>query len=126
MSLSSSGGSIGDAVGDLTNLTGYRNNDGSGFFYSDYITLFVCMGMLNEDKAESMVLRMGDVIQHNMKTVSGENAYALSNSITHFKFTGKLEVDPLVVTAPLFSEYNSELTSETSWGQYELEMIRGY
>lgn len=118
--------SISTALSELTRVTEYTNPTGKGLFYSDYLTLFVCMGMLNESKAESMVLRMGDVIQHNMRAVTGEDTYALSNSVTHFKFTGTLEVDPLVVNAPLFNEYNGAFNSETGWGQYKLELIRGY
>jgi len=105
---------------------GMVENTGKGFTYSDYINLFVCMMVWDNNTSETIVLRTGDLIQLNMQQVTGNESYQLSNAHTHFELNAKLRVDPLLVDIPFFNEYNEELKDSTGWLEYNVSTIRGY
>lgn len=111
------------------NAGGYYNTKEAmknGLFYSDYITLFVCIGMQNNQLAENMTKRMGDVIETNMINITKDSEYRLAKAGTHFSLYAKLSVDPILISLPIFDEYNGDLTSSTKWGEYNVNVIRGY
>lgn len=97
-----------------------------GLFYSDYITLFVCIGMQNNQLAENMTKRMGDVIETNMIKITKDSEYRLAKSGTHFSLNAKLSVDPILISLPIFDEYNEDFMSSTKWGEYNVNITRGY
>jgi len=101
-------------------------NTGEGFTYSDYINLFICMMVWDNNTSETIVLRTGDLIQLNMQQVTGNASYQLSDAHTHFELNAKLRVDPLLVDIPFFNEYNEELKDSTGWLEYNVSTIRGY
>lgn len=101
-------------------------NKGEGFFYSDYITMFLLMAINSKDTSDSVLLRTADVIQLNMQTVTGNTGYALSNANTHFQLNSKLRVEPILLNMPLFHEYIDGVSFDSGWMDYEVETIRGY
>lgn len=122
------GSSISDVIDAFTGENVV--NTGEGFTYGDYIKLFVCLAVFGSDDdagiSETVMLRAGDLIQTNMRHVTGNNGFKLSNAKTHFKLTGKLSVDPILVDIPFFDEYNGPLKKITNWTEYEVNAIRGY
>ena len=108
-------------IGDFT------NSCENGITYSDYLCLFILCGMQDVKLAESMTLRCGDLIQTNMRKVTGSDSYKLENSKTYFTFESTLRVDPLLITLPIFSDYNDEYDStSTDWCTYKIKKTRGY
>lgn len=111
----------------MNNLTGDRTNPDKGLQYSDYLTLFVYLGLQREDEtSEKMYLRMADVIQANMRKATGESDYNLTNTQVYFRLKAKLRVDPLMLTLPYYSDYVGDPTMKDDWCTFEVETIRGY
>lgn len=126
-------GDVENSISDI--ISKFKTNDGfyntknamkTGLYYSDYITLFVCLGMQNNKIAENMTKRMGDVIETNMVKITEDTEYRLAKAGTHFSLTAKLSVDPILINLPIFDEYNGEFTSSTKWGEYNVNITRGY
>ena len=105
----------------------FTNSCENGITYSDYLCLFILIGMQDNKLAESMTLRCGDLIQTNMGKVTGSDSYKLENSKTYFTFESTLRVDPLLITLPIFSGYNDAYDStSTDWCTYDIKKTRGY
>ena len=69
------------------------------------------------------------LIQTNMRKgkVTGSDSYKRENSKTYFTFESALRVDPLLITLPIFSDYNNEYDStSTDWCTYDIKKTRGY
>ena len=127
-SLDSGEGGISGIMTKLTEITtqGFQNPRGTGLFYSDYITLFVVLGFQG-DKSEDMTRRMAEVIQANMQKLTNNTDYSMSNAKIYFQLEAKLKVDPLLITIPLFDQYNGGYnSSNTDWCTYQTNIIRGY
>ena len=120
--------SVGDMQDTLTEKIGnFTNSCENGITYSDYLCLFILCGMQDKKLAESMTLRCGDLIQTNMRKVTGSDSYKLENSKTYFTFESTLRVDPLLITLPIFSDYNDGYDStSTDWCTYIIKKTRGY
>jgi len=115
---------VGDFMGGLT---GNGTNRDKGLQYSDYLTLFVYLGLQREDDASGkMYLRMADVIQANMVRATGDSKYALANTQVYFRLKAKLRVDPLMLTLPYYTDYVDDPTMKDDWCTFEVETIRGY
>lgn len=111
----------------MSNLGGDRENPDKGLQYSDYLTLFVYLGLQSENEtSEKMYLRMGDVIQANMRKATNKSDYSLSNTQVYFQLKTKLRVDPLMLTLPYYSDYVEDPTLKDDWCTFEIEAIRGY
>ena len=105
----------------------FTNSCENGITYSDYLCMFILCGMQDVKLAESMTLRCGDLIQTNMRKVTGSDSYKLENSKTYFTFESTLRVDPLLITLPIFSDYNDGYDStSTDWCTYKIKKTRGY
>lgn len=101
--------------------------DNGGYFqYSDYLYIFLLLGM-NENE-QAVYSRIGDVMQANMRHITGENGknYKLSLSVTYFRLSATLRVKPLMITLPYFSGYENDLDSKTDWCTYTINTVRGY
>lgn len=111
------------ATGDLFD----RTNTGNGLFYSDYLTLFVYLG-LNGDAEEGMYQRMAEVIQLNIGTMAKKTDYSLKKSQLYFQLRAELRVSPLMITLPIFNqdEYDNQMTTKTDWCTYDITTVRGY
>lgn len=111
----------------MSNLGGDRTNPGKGLQYSDYLTLFVYLGLQSEDTtSEKMYLRMGDVIQANMRKATNSSEYSLTKTQVYFKIETKLRVDPLMLTLPYYTDYVDDPTLKDDWCTFSVETIRGY
>ncbi len=104
-----------------------RHNTDNGLFYSDYLTLFVYLG-LNSGAQQGMYQRMAEVIQFNIGTMANNTSYSLVNSRLYFQLNAELRVKPLMIALPFFSndEYSNELDTKTDWCTYKISTTRGY
>lgn len=119
---------VGDFMSSIKGiLPGQHANPDKGLQYSDYLTLFVYLGLQREDEAsEKMYLRMADVIQANMRKATGESGYTLTNTQVYFQLKAKLRVDPLMLTLPYYTDYVDDPSMKDDWCTFEVETIRGY
>lgn len=104
--------------------------DENGVYYSDYIRLFLILGLTDSDTYDAFLKRTGDVIQANMRLTDGNSSFDLSKSICYFQISGTLRVKPLFLTLPIVNTMDgvdaSSVISSTDWCTYELKTIRGY
>lgn len=116
---------IGAFISEIGNLE--RHNTGEGIFYSDYLTLFVYLG-LNSEAQAGMYQRMAEVIQFNIGTLANSDTYSLAKSRLYFELNADLRVSPLMIALPFFSydEYQNELDTKTDWCTYNISTVRGY
>lgn len=97
-----------------------------GLRYSDYLTLFVFLGLNDSDTAPGMYQRMADVIEKNMQLRTGEKDYTLEKTQVYFQLNSTLRVRPLMLTLPYFSDYVEDPSMKDDWCTYKVDMIRGY
>ena len=104
-----------------------KENTGNGLRYSDYLTLFVYLG-LNGDAEEGIYQRMAEVIQFNIGTMANKTDYSLKKSQLYFQLHAELRVSPLMITLPVFNqdEYDNQMTTKTDWCTYDITTVRGY
>lgn len=122
-----SGNSVGDITGLFANADfGYKENPGTGLFYSDYLTLFVYLGLANDDFAETMYKRMAEVMQENIQMLTNNEEYSLEKSQVYFKLDAKLRVSPLMLTLPVLNEFDVNLDDAEDWNTYTISSVRGY
>lgn len=95
------------------------------FSYSDYLRLFVLIGLYaNEEK---VVLRTADVIQINMaKCITNNDGYKLSNSAAYVKITAEIQVKPTLLALPLFADVKKNPIDNTKWYTITYSGISGY
>lgn len=103
--------------------------EGEGLFYSDYIYLFLCLGF-NGKKGSEMYLRVGDLIQAQMRKTQGD-AYSLKKSRVYFQLNAKVRVDPLMLELPMVSGYTEGIGATKSvtkddWCTFDVKVTRGY
>lgn len=100
----------------------------SGLLYSDYMYIFLMLGLTNSETYSAMLQRVGDLIQVNMRKQTGEQEYSLDNAQCYFRLQGTVRVKPLMMTLPLVDTVDgaSGLREKTDWCTYQVDMIRGY
>ena len=79
---------LSDIVGFATEVAKQglnSTNTGEGLFYSDYLTLFVYIGITGANK-EAMYQRLSEVIQSNIRHISGDDSYSMKNARLYFRF----------------------------------------
>ena len=115
-------------------------NKNTGLFYSDYLTIFVYLGLSGGGNVEEdMYRRMGEVIQSNMRMHNGikdytkssadgstTEPYTLKNSRVYFKLEATLRTEPLMIAMPVFNEYSNNMDTKTDWCTYKISTVRGY
>ena len=121
-------GGIGQFMNKLTSGDFDRANPDEGFFYSDYLTAFVYLGLSNTDTADAMYQRTAEVIQANMGKLSGDTKYSLKKSRVYFQLKTDLEVSPLMITMPIFNneDYTNHMDTKKDWCTYSINTVRGY
>ena len=100
-------------------------NTDKGLFYSDYLTIFVYLG-LKSSAGEAMYQRMAEVIQANMRKLTKQTTYSMSKSQLYFKLSATIRVKPLMITLPYFKEYENHMDTKTDWCTYTINTTRGY
>ena len=125
--LAISGGTISDALNNLSN--GAQNKEhktpGTGLYYSDYIGIFLYLG-LKTDSADAMYERIGEVLQTNIRKMSGKSDYSMKKARSYFKLEAKIRVKPLMLALPIFDSVEGNIKEKTDWCTYNIKMIRGY
>lgn len=102
-----------------------KKNTDKGIFYSDYLTVFVYLG-LKSSKCEQMYYRIAEVIESNMAKATG-GGYKMSKVRMYFTLDATLRVKPLMVTLPYyFDEYENTMAATTDWCTYKVKTTRGY
>ena len=93
-------------------------------FYHDYMYLFL---MMNTSHYENMLLRIGDLVEANMRQTEGNGEFDLGKSKCFFKLTAQAKVKPLMITLPIVQSYGTgDLLSNDTWCSYDIKVIRGY
>lgn len=103
-----------------------KHNEDKGLFYSDYLTLFVYLGLASDRSAKAMYERMAEVIQANIRKLSGENNYSMSKAKVYFELNAEIRVQPLMLSLPIFNEYENDLDTKTDWCTFKVSSVRGY
>ena len=119
----------------FTNLTNGNlftyENTGEGLFYSDYIMLFVYTGLASNGEVEKDIYqRVAELIQTNMNkklgTTGDDNKYSMKKAVMYFKLESQIRVKPLMITLPIFSEYDNGMKTTTDWCTFDITTVRGY
>ena len=101
----------------------------SGLYYSDYLYFFLMMGATSgEEVYSSMLLRVGDLIQANMRRLTGNDKFTLDNTYCYFSLQSDVRVKPLMISLPIVSSVqgSEKMREGTDWCTYHLNLIRGY
>lgn len=112
------------ASGEGASVMREKNQD-EGFFYSDYMTLFVYCALTNNEG--DTYSRLGNLIAANMKRLT-KTDYDLAKTRMYFQLEADLRVKPLMVTIPYYlDEYDNNLPTATDWCTIkDLIVVRGY
>ena len=95
------------------------------FSYSDYIRLFVLIGLYSNEKA--VMLRTADVIQANMiKKCGGGADFNLRKSAAYVKIEATIQVKPTLLALPLFSDVKKNPATNSNWYTFKYSGIAGY
>lgn len=108
----------------------YQRSGENGFYYSDYMYLFVLIGLTNSNHYSDMLIRVGDLIQANMRKVTKDDSYDLDKAVCYFQLSATVEVNPLFLSLPFVDNLSavdvSAARESTGWRTYEVKVIRGY
>ena len=118
-------GSVGSFTGAMSSGTFSGPNTDKGIFYSDYLMVFVYLG-LKSDSAEDMYKRAAEVMQANVRKLSGDNTYSMKKAQVYFKLEATIRVKPLMITLPIFNNYSNNLDTKTDWCTYKVTTVRGF
>lgn len=128
---------VDDLAEDTTELTYSEDSDaqtdkiGAGGFYfryGDYLRFFLIFGLMSSEKEKSICLRTADVIQANMRKISGsESKFLLSKSQVYYKIDAKVKVEPLMLRLPINANSIGDILEDTDeWNTMGVSMVRGY
>lgn len=105
-------------------------NQDDGFFYSDYLTMFVYCSLTNSKTEADTYKRLAELIDANMAKVrpkkGGEAGFTLMKTQMYFQLTATVRVKPLMITIPYMDEYGNSMETATDWCTYQVSMVRGY
>lgn len=120
-------GSFSEFFSSLKENKPLNKNKDKGFFYSEYLMLFVYTGLSGGGELEeNMYKRIAEVIQTNIGKLSGVNDYSLKKSIVYFELSATVRVKPLMVTLPIFNDYSNNMNTKKDWCTYTIKLKRGY
>ena len=107
---------------------GAGKNQDEGIYYSDYLTFFVYSGLSGGGEVEDdMYERLAEVIQANMRKVIGNGSnFSMKKAQLYFKLEATIQVKPLMITMPIFNDYDNNLSTTTEWCTYTVSTVRGY
>ena len=102
--------------------------DGVFFRYSDYIRIFLFIGM--HASSENIYKRTADIIQLNMQhnvNLTGYEDFRMSQALTGYRIRYKVRVEPLLIKIPFAKQYGSEeLLQVDEWNTFTGEVMREY
>ena len=98
----------------------------NGLFYSDYLYLFLFMGFQTSSASE-MYLRVGDLMQANLRKYTGSEGYSLKNSQIYFKVNATIRVKPLMLALPFSKNgFSNNPSDKNEWCTFTISETRGY
>lgn len=117
-----------DSTTPSTDENKVAKGDGLSMSYSDHLFVFLFSTFSSDSElSKAAYFRLGRVIEANMQLDSGEGAaFSLANAKTMFTFTAEVKVAPLMLDLSLASDYTENLSDESRWNKYTIEMTRGY
>lgn len=113
----------------LANVNGVNNSSGNlatqiKFGYSDYLKLFVFIGLCADAKSDAMICRIGDLIQYNIANAKNGSAlqskagnkFTMSNAKTYVSIDAAVDLDMMFLNLGIFQKqiesYNAELSED--------------
>lgn len=111
--------------------SGQKNSitDNGGMFYSSYLYLFVLLGVTNESTYNDMLLRIGDLIQANLRRNGSSEDFTLAKAQVYYDLEATVRVRPLMMSLPLVLnsvQGAQDMVESADWCTYKLHVIRGY
>lgn len=106
--------------------SGNAENRQKGIQYSDYLMLFVLMGLNDSKISAPMCQRMAEVIQANMRKITSDGEYAMGKAKVYFQLEAQIRTDPLLIPLPIFNGYNQGMGESKGWRTFKVKAIRGY
>lgn len=94
------------------------------FRYSDYLRLFLVIGMCTDKGEKSVLLRTADAIQANM--AMKEKGYLLANSAVYVELDANVLVKPAMMALPLFGDLENNPVNNQKWYTVECFAVKGY
>lgn len=102
--------------------------------YSDYLTLFLFMKLVGSEGEKKIMLRMGDVIQANMRLMTRNEKFLLSKSNVAYKLDATIIVKPFLSEILMFDDVISvagegnwqKFNGTGAWNQFKVSITRGY
>ncbi len=117
-----------DGIFGGTSGSGDASTAGASLFsfsYSDYIRLFVVIGLYSNEK--DVMLRTADVIQANMiKKCGGGADFNLRKSAAYVKVEATIQVKPTLLALPLFADVEKNPATNSNWYTFKYSGIAGY
>lgn len=102
-------------------------SDGIYWSYSDYLFMFVFLGLMGTSKADVMYKRVADVVQSDMgQYLGGQDKFSLAKSYVYYEIKANVKVKPLMMATPISRAYGSSTLDTTKWNMFTYEAIRGY
>ncbi len=107
---------------------GEKGGQGSGmasllaFSYSDYLRLFLLLGM--HTNQEALLQRTAHVIQVNM--AKKKTGYSMEKAAVYVQLEAEIQVKPLLLPLPLFADVENNPASDSQWYTLTYNMTRGY
>ena len=90
--------------------------------------LFLMMGLDGSSRSncsDDMYKRIGEVIQFNVGTQTGE-PFLMGNAHGYFELNATLRIKPLMIALPMYNGTSVGSESMTDWNTYKISMVRGY
>lgn len=93
--------------------------------YSEYIKLFLFVKLISNEHA--LLLRTADVIQVNMRQVSGYSGFLMKKSVVYYKLSVNCKTPTLLLSLDMISPQvkNAEF-KKSKWNEVTLTAYRGY
>lgn len=106
-------------------------NSISYFQYSDYLSIFLFIDLINTNMEDEVMRRIGEVIARNVGVAkgysnSGDEIFQMSDANTYYRLTTKVQVKPLMLSLPLLQDDKFNKSSSVSWWTWEYSIVRGY
>ena len=100
-----------------------------GLQYSDYLTVFLFVALVNENSSAATIQRIGDVIARNVGMYKGfdneSEVFDMQKAVTHYSLTAQVKVSPLLLSIPITQDDMNKVDS-VSWWTWDYTIKRGY
>lgn len=106
-------------------------NSISYFQYSDYLSIFLFLDLINTNKENEIMTNIGNVIARNVGLAKGYSnsdgeIFDMSDAHTYYCLTTKVQVQPLLLSLPMFQDDKFSKSPSASWWTWEYSIVRGY